>query len=103
MKKKIADPTPEEQEKTRAYNREQKRRSREKQRQAAYIPTADEWTWNCGDNFPEQYKELNAYEKHISKTVAEELGRALGNSKDFDEDYAVSRVALTFAWSEEEG
>jgi hypothetical protein len=74
MKKKISELTPEEQEKVRAYNRENKRKSREAQK-TAQTPSADQWTWNWPEHFPEQNKELNAYEQKFSAKVFEELGR----------------------------
>jgi len=75
MKKKIGDLTPEEQEKVRAYNREQKRRSRANQKAESYIPSVEEWSWNWSENFPVQNRELNAYEQDFSRKVLEELGR----------------------------
>jgi hypothetical protein len=91
MKKKISELTPEEQENIRAYNRENKRKSREKQR-AVKPPSADEWTWNFVDNFPEQDKELKAYVRQIEEKVVEELGPGLGTG---DETYTVDGVART--------
>jgi hypothetical protein len=91
MKKTISELTPEEQDKIRAYNRENKRKSREAQK-AAQTPSAEEWTWNFADNFSEQYKELNAYVTQMEEKVAEELGRGLGS---YDETYTVDRVART--------
>jgi hypothetical protein len=91
MKKKISELTPEEQGKIRAYNRENKRKSREKER-AAQTLSAEEWTWNFADNFPEQHKELNAYVRQIEEKVVEELGRGLGTCA---ETYTVDRVART--------
>jgi hypothetical protein len=69
---KISEMTPEQK---REYNREQKRKSRANQKAAAYVPTADEWTWNWDDSFPEEAAEVRKYEKQVGKKVAEELGR----------------------------
>lgn len=91
MKKKISELTPEEQENIRAYNRENKRKSREKQR-AAQTPSAEEWTGNFAGNFPEQDKELNAYVRQIKEKVVEELGRGLGSYAETD---TVDQVART--------
>ena len=70
MKKRIADLSREEQDKVRAYNREQKRCSREKQKASGYVPTADEWTWNWNDRFPEQAAEAREHVKEVQRKVA---------------------------------
>jgi hypothetical protein len=63
----ISEMTPEQQAARREYNREQKRKSRANQKTAAYVPTADEWTWKAA--------EVREYEKQVGQKVAEELGR----------------------------
>ena len=103
MKKRIADLPPEEQERVRKYNREQKQKSRAKQKADAYIPTADEAADAFSIDFPEREKELSAYVKLFSNKVVEELGRELGAPQkdrlgnvvgwDHDEEFTVDRVA----------
>jgi hypothetical protein len=103
MKKKISELSPEEQVKLRAYNREQKQKSRSNQKAALYVPTADEAADAFAIDFPEREKELSAYAKQFSNKVAEELGRDLGSpqkdplgnvlGRDHDEEFTVDRVA----------
>jgi hypothetical protein len=103
MKKKISELSPEEQEKVRAYNREQKAKSRANQKAAAYIPTANEAADRFAIDFPEREKELNAYVEQFSNKVVEELGRNLGSPQkdpsgnvvgwDHDEEFTVDRIA----------
>lgn len=105
MRRRIADLSPEEQENVRAYNREKKRESRQKQRLATYIRTAEEWSDEFASSFPEQVNELNAYVKELSDRIVEELGRKLGNPQkdstgnvvgwNYDEEYTVDRVGRT--------
>jgi hypothetical protein len=89
MQKRISELTPEEQEARRVYNREAKKRSREKQK-TVEIPTAEEWTWDWASRHPEQYRELNEYTKKCASAVSEELGRTLGPESEI-----VDRVAWT--------
>ena len=63
MKKRIADLSPEEQEKVRAYNRAQKAMSRAKQKAARYVPTANEAADSFAADHPERAKELDQYVK----------------------------------------
>jgi len=103
MKKRIAEHSPEEQERIRKYNREQKQKSREAQKAARYVPTADEVSDAFAIKFPEQVKALNAYVKEFSNKVVTELGRDLGSPQkdllgnvvgyDHDEQFTVDRVA----------
>jgi hypothetical protein len=103
MKKKISELSPEEQEKLRTYNREQKQKSRAKQKAALYVPTADEAADAFAIDFPEREKELSAYIKQFSNKVVEELGRTLGSPQkdrlgnvvgwDNDEEFTADRVA----------
>src|ERR1700674_798836 len=103
MKKKISELSPEEQVQLRAYNREQKQKSRANQKAALYVPTADEAADRFAIDFPEREKELSAYAKQFSNKVAEELGRKFGGPQkdplgnvvrwDHDEEFTVDRVA----------
>jgi len=86
MKKRIVDLSPEEQDKVRAYNREQKQKSREKQRAAVHIPTANEWFDSFPVRFPEESASLDAHCKHILKTIQEEL-------PDFPKEYQANSEA----------
>jgi hypothetical protein len=86
MKKRIVDLSPEEQDKVRAYNRKQKQQSREKQRAAAHIPTANEWFDSFPVRFPEESAGLDAHCKHILKTIQEEL-------PDFPKEYQANSEA----------
>jgi hypothetical protein len=95
MKKRIADLSPEEQERVRKYNREQKQKSRAKQKDESHIPSADEWTWNWSENFPEQYRELNAFEQEFSAKVYQELGRGEFHPYSSPEAETLSWVAIT--------
>jgi hypothetical protein len=69
MKKKISELSPEEQVKLRAYNREQKQKSRSNQKAALYVPTADEAADAFAIDFPEREKELSAYAKQFSRAL----------------------------------
>jgi hypothetical protein len=71
----ISEMTPEQRAARRQYNREQKRKSRANHKAAAYVPTADEWTWNWDSRFPEEAAAVREYEKQVGQKVAEELGR----------------------------
>ena len=104
MKKRISELPLEEQERIRKYNREQKQKSREKQKTESYNPSADEWTDSFAIDFPERAKELRAYAKAFAAKVMEELGgRKLGCAQkdlsgnvtgwDNDEEFTVNRVA----------
>ena len=103
MKKRIADLSPEEQERVRKYNREQKQKSRANQKAQVYIPTADEAADSFAADHPERVKDLDAYVKEFTANVTEELGRGLGQPQidpsgnvigfDHDEDFTVDRVA----------
>jgi hypothetical protein len=103
MKKRIADLSPEEQERVRKYNREQKQKSRANQKAALYVPTPDEAAVAFAIDFPEREMELSAYVNQFSNKVVEELGRKLGSPKkdpsgnvvgwDHDEEFTVDRVA----------
>jgi hypothetical protein len=103
MKQRIADLSPEEQERVRKYNRDQKRKSREKQKADHYIPTADEWTDSFAIDFPEKEHTLDTYVKEFQAKVVGELGRGLGAPQrdspgnvtgwDNDEEFTVDRVA----------
>ncbi len=103
MKKRIADLSPEEQETVRAYNREQKQKSRAAQKAARYIPTADEVFDAFPVEFPERTKQLSEYAEQFSNKVVEELRRELGSAQkdplgnvvgyDHSEEFVVDRVA----------
>jgi hypothetical protein len=103
MKKRIADLSPEEQDKVRAYNREQKAKSRAAQKAARHVPTADEAADSFATDHPERAKELDQYVKDFAVKVSEELGRSLGTTQrdptgnvigfDHDEEFTVDRVA----------
>jgi len=83
---------PEQQQAQRDKWREDQAQRREEKRQAAYIPTADQWLDDFVDEFPTEYKESSVYQKQILKTVAEEMGRELDINSD---EHVVMRVALT--------
>src|ERR1700686_359837 len=105
MKKKISELSPEEQERVRKYNREQKQKSRANQQAQAYIPTADEAADGFAIDYPDRAKELIAYVKQFSYKVVEELGRKLGSVQrdplgnavgwDHSEEFTVDWVART--------
>jgi hypothetical protein len=116
MKKKIADLSPEAQEKVRAYNREQKAKSRAAQKVACHDPTVREAADSFAADHPERARELDAFVKHFAANVTEDLGRQLGSfHKDstghvvgwnHDEEFTVDRVArillgLKKAWVQE--
>src|SRR6267143_4782123 len=103
MKKRIAEHSPEEQERIRKYNREQKQKSREAQKAARYIPTADEVFDAFPVELPERTKQLSEYAEQFSNKVVEELRRELGSPHkdplgnvvgyDHSEEFVVDRVA----------
>jgi hypothetical protein len=103
MKKRIADLTPEEQQKVRAYNREQKQKSREKQKADASVPAASEASDTFAIDFTERRNTLTSYVKEFQAKVVEELGRGLGAPQrgssgnvtgwDNDEEFTIDRVA----------
>ena len=57
-------------------NTEEKQQSRAKKKDAE-TPTYEDWMYKWDENFPQQYKELRAYEKKFSAQVQQELGREL--------------------------
>ena len=71
---KIADLPQDEQDRIRKYNREAKKRSREKQK-ASEILTVDEWFEQFRGSA--QYEEVREYAEHQHKQIAQEL-QALG-------------------------
>jgi hypothetical protein len=105
MKKKMSELPPEEQDRVRKYNREQKQKSRTKLRAASYIPTADEAADNFAADHPDRVKELDTYAKDFTARVTEDLGRELGSPQigptghalgwDHDEEFTVDRVVRT--------
>jgi hypothetical protein len=90
MKKRIADLSPEEQEKVRAYNRAQKAMSRAKQKAMRYVPTASEAFDSYAANHPDRVKELDVYVKDFAAKVSKELCRELGS---IEEECVIDRVA----------
>ena len=62
------------------YDLAQKKKSRTNQK-AAQTLTYAEWSWPWNEDFPEQYKELRAYQNKFSARVQEELGRKLSDDE----------------------
>jgi len=58
------------------YDLAQKNKSRANQK-AALTPIYEDWIHKWDENFPQQYKELRAYERKFSAQVQAELGREL--------------------------
>src|SRR5260370_11880269 len=66
---------------------EQKQKSRASQK-AAQVTTYAEWAWDWIQKFPQQYKELTAYQNKFSAQVQEELGRKLSDDEAETLSYA---------------
>lgn len=93
MQKRMSELTPEEQQARREYNRETKRRSREKQKAAPILSHDEEF-----DQFPEEQRRLlSGHVKEVLAKVKSELG--LENFGDYqsdqDAEHAVDAVART--------
>jgi hypothetical protein len=89
VKKRIAELSPEEQDKVRAYNRDQKAKSRAAQKAARHVPTAHEAADSYGANHPDRVKELDVYVNDFASKLSKELGRKFGT----EEEFVIDRVA----------
>ena len=89
---KIADMTPEERERKRAYDREQKRKQRAEKKaleRASQNLTADEASQEFESRYPARVRELDEHVRGFSSAVSNELGRPLDS---IAEQYVIDRV-----------